>query len=91
MLYYYCIRLTWYDIYIDLGQPAQYHFDIVYQIRQCYGCFVESNSMVTQTSEALQGSITAAQIDEIVTIVSSDEAIIDLAPTLRVLTSEVTI
>ena len=47
--------------------------------------------MVTQTSETLQGSIPAAQIDEIVTIVSSDEAIVDLDPTLRVPTSEVTI
>mgnify|MGYP001800794276 CR=1 FL=1 len=65
--------------------------DIVYQVHQFYNCFVESNSMVTQTSETLQGSIPAAQIDEIVTIVSSDEAIVDLDPTLRVPTSEVTI
>ena len=47
--------------------------------------------MVTQTSETTQAGIPAAQIDEIVTIVSSDEAIVDLDPTLRVPTSEVTI
>ena len=47
--------------------------------------------MVTKTSETLQGSIPAAQIDEIVTIVSSDEAMVTLDPTLGVLTSEVSI
>ena len=47
--------------------------------------------MVTQTSETTQAGIPAAQIDEIVTIVSSDESIVHLDPTLRVPISEVTI
>ena len=46
--------------------------------------------MVTLTSETTQTGIPAAQIDEIVTIVSSDEPLVTLNPTLRVPTSEVT-
>ena len=60
-------------------------------LHKCYACFVESSSMVTQTSETTQAGIPAAQIDEIVTIVSSDESIVHLDPTLRVPISEVTI